>query len=72
MPDERRDGRACAAWSHKLQHRYGEPLFRKALLKELKFKLGQIGFEEILITIDVPLMSAQTGNSFTHIGPRRK
>ena len=31
-------GVPCAAWSHKLQHRYGEPLFRKALLKELKFK----------------------------------
>jgi hypothetical protein len=53
-------------WAHELQHRYREALFGHTLFEETPFSLAQFGGEQALISLNVPLMSSQTGNSVGH------
>jgi hypothetical protein len=59
-----------AAWACQVQRRDRESLFGEALFEKLQFNLGQLGFEKILIAINIPHMSMQTGDSFVHNHPR--
>jgi hypothetical protein len=58
------------AWACEVQRRDRESLFGEALFEKLQFNLGQLGFEKILIAINIPHMSMQTGDSFVHNHPR--
>jgi hypothetical protein len=41
----------------------------RTLFGELQFNVGQLGFEKVLIAINIPQMGMQTGNSFVHNHP---
>jgi hypothetical protein len=58
-----------AAWAYEVQHRYRETLLGQTLFEELQFNVGQLGFEKVLIAINIPQMGMQTGNSFVHNYP---
>jgi hypothetical protein len=54
--------------AHELQQRYREALFGKTPLHKLPFNIAQLGFEHVLIAINVRLMRAQLNNPRCHDG----
>ena len=50
------------------EHRYRQTFFGNALLYKLPFKVGQHGFEHVLLTINVRLMYAQLNSPCFHNG----
>ena len=54
--------------AHELQQRYREALFGKTPLHKLPFNIAQLGFEQVLIAINVRLMRAQLNNPRCHDG----
>jgi hypothetical protein len=73
---ETADGSACASlfkrsrvpfWrTREVQHRHRETLLGQAPFEELHLKLVQLGFEEALVSVNVPKVGLQTHNSFAH------
>ena len=49
-----------------VQPRYGRALFEQAPFKILEFDFGEVGFEQVLIAIDIPQMGTQTGIIHCH------
>jgi hypothetical protein len=54
------------AWTHELQHRQSQPLFRQALFDEPQLGIAQAGFEEAFIAVNASLVGTQATNSVTH------
>ena len=48
------------------QNGHHETLFGQTPFEVMHFNIGQLGLEQALITFNVLLMGAQTGNSFVH------
>jgi hypothetical protein len=45
---------------------YGRALFEQPLFKVSEFDFGEVGFEQVLIAIDIPQMGTQTGIVHCH------
>jgi hypothetical protein len=48
--------------AHELQPRHGKTLLGQALFDKLQFGFAQLGFEQVLIPINIPLMGAYARN----------